>query len=264
MQLLIEKNVLTIGEPIKVILKARGDETMELRLYVMGITSLLDMERGSKIYRNILNKSIVWKIKGGEHTLTYPSWLPPSLGLKTLAIKWTLVSGVPRLRGKILFPRREMGFRVYPAKPTPPNKSQYIIIDKLSYKPGETIKGIVKVDRGKVRDMVVELLITEYLKIDDKTYSYTYQLSSAEVNVINNETCEFTLKIPEDETLPSDRYIFYPYTFESRVDDKVIGVKCEVNAEIPNEFSEKQQIILEPHEIKFKKIMQPFNNTITL
>jgi hypothetical protein len=255
MQLLIEKNILTVGEPIRVILNSLNNEVVEMHLYVSGMTILFDLEKRNKFFRMIFNKSIKWRLKDGEQLLTYPSWLPPSLGLKTLAIRWSLVSGIPRLGGRILFPRKDIRLRVYPQKMPSPSKSEFITTNKLFYKPGEIIHGSVNVNRGSAKDIIIELRVTEYLKINDKTYSYTYQFASADVNVVNDKSCEFMLKIPPDETLFDDRYIFYPYTFETRIDDKIIGVKCEVNAEIPHEFSESQEIILEPQEIKLKKVI---------
>ncbi len=255
MQLLIEKNVLTIGEPIRVILNSLNNENVEMHLYVSGMTILYDIEKKNKFFRMLFNKSIKWKLKNGEQILTYPSWLPPSLGLKTLAIKWTLVSGIPRFGGKILFPRKDIRLKVYPQKMQAPARSRFIILDRLFYRPGDVVHGVVNIDRGNAKDAIVELRITEYLKVNDKNYLYTYQFASADINVINEKSCEFTLKLPADETLFDDRYIFYPYTFETKIDDKIIGVKCEVNVEIPNEFNQSQEIVIEPQEVKFKKII---------
>ncbi|MEM3832667.1 MAG: hypothetical protein QW128_03585 [Thermoprotei archaeon] len=255
MQLLIEKNVLTVGEPIKVIFNTLSNENMEVHLYVSGITLLFDIEKKNKFFRTIFNKSIKWKIKKGEQLLTYPSWLPPSLGLKTFAIKWSLVSGIPRLGGKILFPRKEMRFRVYPQKMMPPSRSETIIIDRLFYKPGDIIRGTLNIDQGNVKDAIIELRVTEYLKSDERVYSYAYQFSSADIKVINNKSGDFILKLPPDETLRDDRYVFYPYTFETKVDDKIIGVKSEIYAEIPNEFNDRQEIIIEPQEIRLQKVI---------
>ncbi len=253
--MLIEKNVLTIGEPIKVIFNTLSDESMEIRLYVSGITLLFDMEKKSRFFRTIFNKSIKWKIKKGEQLLIYPSWLPPSLGLKTFAIKWSLVSGIPRLGGKILFPRKEIRLKVYPQKMMPPSKSETIVIDRLFYKPGDVIHGILNVDQGNIKDAIIELRVIEYLKSNERVYSYAYQFSSADIKVIDNKSGEFILKIPPDETVYDDRYIFYPYTFETKIDDKIIGVKSEIYAEIPNEFSDKQEIIIEPREIKLQRVI---------
>ncbi|MGB9730007.1 MAG: hypothetical protein ACP5IZ_03825 [Thermoprotei archaeon] len=255
MQLLIEKNILTVGEPIKVIFNTLYNESIEIRLYVSGITLLFDMEKKSKFFRTIFNKSIKWKIEKGEQLLTYPSWFPPSLGLKTFAIKWSLVSGVPRLGGKILFPRKEIRLKVYPQKMISPSRSETIIIDRLFYKPGDVIYGTLNVTQGNIKDAVIELRVTEYLKSNERVYSYTYQFSSADIKAIDNKSGEFVLKIPLDETVYDDRYIFYPYTFETKIDDKTIGVKSEIYAEIPNEFSDKQEIIIEPREIKLQKVI---------
>lgn len=256
MQLLIEKNVFTIGEPIKVIFNSLSNENVEMRLYVSGITLLLDMEKKNKFFRMIFNKSLKWKLVKGEQLLTYPLWLPPSLGLKTLAIKWSLVSGIPRLGGKILFPRKEIRLKAYPQKMAFPVRSETIIIDKFFYRPGDTVHGVLNVTYGNIKDAIVELRTTEYLKLNDKVYSYAYQFASADIiKTIDNKSGEFVLKLPQDETVYDDKYIFYPYTFETKIDDKIIGVRNEIYVEIPNEFNDKQEIIVEPQEIKLKKII---------
>lgn len=247
LQVLVEKSVLKVGEPIRG--EASGRVTAVL--VVLAASDLPSREVGRYSWNVVLSYRRQFTIDEGSFEIRYPEKLPPTVSCRSIKVRWSLVFGTPRLGGRVLWPRRELRLKVLPSDSESRLTSRGLELEKLTYQAGEMIKGRFPL-KGDAEDYMAGVVIREWLKVDRKEYSVEYPLCEGRVLDAGGGDGEVEIKLESDPTRVEDVYFFYPYTFCSSHGGVELGVDAKVRVESLEEALESG-IVLKPAEPRLAK-----------
>jgi len=157
---------------------------------------------------------------GNEFRLRIPSDYPPSVVTRCFSVSWSLIVGVPRFKGKVLFPKKELRIRVLP----PLSDKGYKV------KPGGEI--VVRVNKHLVKPIAL-LYIREWLNDGVREYSDTYEFTSSSKYMVSAGITSISIKLPQ-ETMTGTEEIYYPLTFKAKVGDLTYGITSWIIIESEN------------------------------
>ncbi len=230
LEIVVEKNVLELGEPIRGICRADG---VKAKLIVLLATNLEDLERSAHIWKVVSSYTESFDLPRGEFVLNYPSDLPPSVYSQHLKVRWSLIFGIPRLGGKIFWPRRELRLKVFPREIILDEGDSEIRLESRILRPGDVIKGSFVVPGGAAELSLIGLKVEEWLRDKGRIFRNEYTAAEAEIYDANGERGRFRFVVEKDATDVRDVAYFYPYTFRGRVGGVEVGIEARV--EIENE-----------------------------
>lgn len=219
--IILEKNVLKLGEPIRG--ELRSEFPIHARLYVV-LSSIL-FPRAESIARVMTLHREDFILRQGSFEIAYPKDLPPSINARAHRIRWGLLFGIPRLKGKFMFPRKDVRLKVYPAKPEVRRES-WLDFDKEFYRSDERVRALIK-ERVDPSEAIVELEAEEWLSYRGERRELRYFLSDGKILSEGGKLiAEATL--PHDPTTVKEVSFFFPYTFSFSRGDLSFGAKVNL------------------------------------
>ncbi|RLE75500.1 MAG: hypothetical protein DRJ44_05695 [Thermoprotei archaeon] len=222
-ELILERSKIRLGYPIRGYVKT--DRPLILKLIITAASLLPSKARGRDPYYNVIvnyvdelriNKSREFEFHPPEHA-------PPTVSTRNFLIGWSLVAGVPRFGGRILYPRNEI--RLVAVPPLYPRESIEGIDFRNDYaEPGK--KFTIVVNR-ELNDPYAEVIIEEWYKGPEKGIVEAYTLDvDVEFKNFRDKTMlifDFPPLICKDEYL-----IFYPLTFTTKYKNIEFGIRTKV------------------------------------
>ncbi len=228
LEIVVEKNVLGLGEPIRGVCRADG---VRAKLIVLLATNLEDLERSAHIWKVVSSYVRSFDLPHGEFILNYPDDLPPSVYSQHLKVRWSLIFGIPRFGGKIFWPRKELRLKVFPREIPLDEGDPEIRLASRILRPGDVIEGSFFVPGGMARLSLVGLKVKEWLRDRGKTFRNEYTAAEAEIYEISGERGRFRFVVEKDATDVKDVAYFYPYTFNGRIGGIEVGIEARVEVE---------------------------------
>ncbi|HDM92128.1 MAG TPA: hypothetical protein ENG69_01890 [Candidatus Korarchaeota archaeon] len=244
----IERAVITQGEPI---VGRVEDERVYVVFSVWLASLLLTKEQTVPSARKLYSDSF-W-LGPGRFEIRYPPNLPPTISTRAHKVRWTLTFGVPRLGGRVLFPKSIVRIKVFPKQPEGlPKDSGWILLDKTRYHPGDEILGKLRIGDVKPEDVTVELSVREWLEIDGDRREYTWTLAAGDSGLLEGEP-GIRVELPSDPTVPKDLFFFYPYTFSAEVAGLRFGTETFLVVMTPDGVKELK-LPISPRPPRFERI----------
>jgi len=206
----VERNVIRLGEPI--VGEVEGDRVYAV--FSVWIASTL-LTRGEAIpSARLLYKESMW-IEPGRFELSYPSGLPPTISTRAHKVRWAITFGVPRLGGRVLFPRSTLRIKAFPPTPDEVEADMgWLILNKGRFYPEDEVLGRIRVRGVTPEDVTAEVLVREWLELEGERREYTWTLAPGDVGTLEGEAA-IRVQLPHDPTVPKDLFFFFPYTFSA-------------------------------------------------
>jgi len=244
----IERAVITQGEPIV----GRVEDERVYAIFSVWFASTL-LTRGQEIpsARKLYSDSF-W-LEPGRFEIRYPPNLPPTISTRAHKVRWALTFGVPRLGGRVLFPRSTVRIKVFPRPPEELSEDQdWIVLDKSRYYPGDEILGKLRVGDVRPEDVTVEMSVREWLEIDGDRREYTWTLAAGDSGILEGEP-GIRLELPSDPTVPKDLFFFYPYTFSAEFAGMKFGTETLLVVMTPEGVKELR-LPISPRPPRFERV----------
>ncbi len=228
-QLVLERSKVRIGDPIRGYVETDREVILKL---IISVASLLPSKakRVGPFYNVIMSYVKEKRIrKSQSFEFKVPKSAPPTLSTRNFLVRWSLVVGVPRLGGRLLYPRNEV--RIIAVPPLYPRKEVRGIDLQSDYaEPGKKFSVII--DR-KLEDPLAEILIEEWYKDPKREIIEVYDL---EAETEFRELGKKTLLVVDFPPLVGGKedFIFYPLTFTTKYGDVEFGIRTKIEVSSGN------------------------------
>ncbi len=229
----VERSVIRLGEPIAGVVE--GDRVYAVFSVWMASTLLT---RGEAIpSARLLYKESFW-LEPGRFEIRYPRGLPPTISTRAHKVRWSITFGVPRLGGRILFPRSTLRIKVLPPIPEEIETDLgWLVLNSRRFHPDDELLGRIKVEGVAPEDVTAELMVREWLEVDGDRREYTWTLAPGDSGTLAGETA-IRVELPHDPTVPKDLFFFYPYTFSADFGGMRFGTETYLVVTLPEGVKE--------------------------
>ncbi|RLE63287.1 MAG: hypothetical protein DRJ38_07930 [Thermoprotei archaeon] len=228
-QLVLERSKVRIGDPIGGYVETDREVVLKL---IISVASLLPSKakRVGPFYSVIMSYVREKRIeKSRSFEFKVPKSAPPTLSTRNFLVRWSLVVGVPRLGGRVLYPRNEI--RIIAVPPLYPKREIKRVDLQSDYaEPGKKFSVII--DR-RLEDPLAEVLVEEWYKDPEKEIIEVYDLDAkTEFRELGKRTL-LVIDFPP-LTGRTEDYIFYPLTFTTKYGSIEFGIRTKIEVSSGN------------------------------
>ncbi|GEM_PF-3454157 len=228
-RLILERSKVRIGEPIRGYVQT--DRLVFLKFIIAAASLLPSKAKNVGPFYNIIMKYIDEREieKSQNFEFNPPSSAPPTLSTRNFLIKWSLIVGVPRLGGRMLFPRNEIRLVAVPPL-YPKNEIEGIEVQSDYAEPGKKFSVIID---EELEDPLAEVIVEEWYKDPEREIVEVYDLDAqAEFKKLGKKTL-LTVDFPPLVGGKED-FIFYPLTFTAKHGNIEFGVRTKIEVSSGN------------------------------
>lgn len=220
--LILEKTTIIAGEPIRG--ELRSETPIRAKFYVLLSSLLFPGTEAVPKHKTLYYEER--ELKQGSFEFAYPIDLPPTIHGRAHRVRWGILFGIPRMGGKLLYPRKDVRIKVFPRKPAV-KLPDWIELDKEFYKSYDIVRAKIRDESIEPANSLLELEAEEWLSLKNERREMRYLLSEGTLKREGLNTIA-EVRIPYDPTRVEDFSFFFPYNFTYRSGDFSFGARVNL------------------------------------